>query len=83
VNLNLAVMKVMFHRAKENDILREIPNIDCVSNVKPVRKERAVFTGGQIQVLIDSADTQMKTMIWLGLNAVLDVRIVQNLDGKT
>jgi integrase len=68
INLNLAVMKAMFHWAKKNDILQEIPNTDCVSKVKLVRKERAVFTAGQIRVLIDTADTQMKSMIWLGLN---------------
>lgn len=68
VNLNLAVMKAMFHWTKKNDILQNIPNINAVSKIKVSLKERAVFTAEQIQKLVKIADTQMHAMIWLGLN---------------
>ena len=68
VNLNIAIMKAMFHWAKKNDILQNIPNIDAIGKVKVTQKDRPVFTAKQIQRLLDAADTQMRAMIWLGLN---------------
>jgi len=61
-------MKTMFHWAKKNDILDYIPNIDAVSCVKIIHKQRHVFTSKEIHRLFDFADAQMKAMIWLGLN---------------
>jgi len=58
----------MFHWAKKNDILDYIPNIDAVSSVKIIHKQRHVFTSEDIHRLFDFADVQMKAMIWLGLN---------------
>ena len=68
VNLHISIMKAMFHWAKKNDILDYIPNIDAVSCVKIIHKQRHVFTSEQILRLFDFADVQMKAMIWLGLN---------------
>ncbi len=68
VNLNISVMKAMFHWAKKNDILIEIPNIDAVSRNKVEHQQRFVFSSEQIQQLLQLADNQMKAMIWLGLN---------------
>jgi len=61
-------MKTMFHWAKKNDMLDYIPNIDAVSSVKIIYKQRHVFTSKQIHQLFEFADVQMKAMIWLGLN---------------
>ncbi|MGD8499921.1 MAG: tyrosine-type recombinase/integrase [Phycisphaerales bacterium] len=61
-------MKAMFHWAKKNDVIENIPNIDAVSKVKVIQKEKPVFTTKQIRKLINSADIQMHAMIWLGLN---------------
>jgi len=68
INLNLAIMKAMFHWAKKNDVLNAIPNIDAVSKVKLIRKEKQTFTIEQIKKLIENADLQMRAMILLGLN---------------
>jgi len=45
-----------------------IPNIDAVSSVKIIHKQRHVFISEEIHRLFDFADIQMKAMIWLGLN---------------
>jgi integrase len=68
VNLNIAIMKAVFHWAKKNDVLSEIPNIDSVSKVKVTQKERPIFKTQQIQKLIEAANNQMRSMIWLALN---------------
>ena len=68
INLNISIMKTMFHWARKNDMLDYIPNIDAVSCVKIIRKQRHVFTSKEIHRLFDVADVQMKAMIWLGLN---------------
>ena len=68
VNLHISVMKAMFHWARKNDVLENIPNIDAVSKAKVVYKERPVFTPQQVQKLLETADIQMRAMIWLGLN---------------
>ncbi len=68
MNLHISIMKTMFHWAKKNDILDYIPNIDTVSSVKIIHKQRHVFTSEEIRRLFDLADIHMKAMIWLGLN---------------
>jgi len=68
INLHVSIMKAMFHWTKKNDILESIPNIDAISKVKTVYKERPVFAPAQVRRLLDAADVQMKAMIWLGLN---------------
>jgi len=68
VNLNIAIMKAMFHGAKKNEALTHIPNIDAVSKVKVVRKERPIFTSHQIEKLINGSSKQLKAMLLLGLN---------------
>ena len=68
INLHISIMKTMFHWAKKNDILHRIPNIDTVSSIKIIHKQRHVFTSEEIHQLFALADVQMKAMIWLGLN---------------
>ncbi len=68
INLHISIMKTMFHWARKNDVLDYIPNIDAVSSVKIIHKQRHVFTSEEIHRLFDFADVQMKAMIWLGLN---------------
>jgi integrase len=68
MNLHISIMKTMFHWARKNDILDCIPNIDAVSRVKIIHKQRYIFTPEEIHRLFDAADVQMKAMIWLGLN---------------
>jgi integrase len=68
LNLHISNLKTLFHWAKKNDILQRIPNIDAVSRSKIINKQRRIFTHDEIGKLLDVADTQMKAMIWLGLN---------------
>ena len=68
INFHLAVMKAVFHWAKRNDILQNIPNIDTVKKVRVVHTEKPVFSAKDVKKLISTADTQMRPMIWLGLN---------------
>ena len=67
-NLNISVMKAMFHWAKKNDISIEIPNIDAISRNKIDHQQRYIFSSEEIRKLLELADVQMKVMIWLGLN---------------
>jgi len=68
LNLHISVMKAMFHWARRNDILENIPNIDAVTRGKIVHQVKYTFTSGQMDKLLSAADAKMKAMIWLGLN---------------
>jgi site-specific recombinase XerD len=52
MNLHISIMKTMFHWARKNDILDYIPNIDTVSSVKIMHKQRHVFTSEEIHQII-------------------------------
>ncbi len=67
-NLHLSIMKAMFHWAKKNDILKNIPNIDAISRAKEIHQDRYTFNSEQINKLLTIADIKMQAMIWLGLN---------------
>ncbi len=68
INLHISILKAMFHWARKNDILKNIPNIDAISRCKIIHQQRATFSSQQITKLLELADDKMKAMIWLGLN---------------
>jgi integrase len=68
LNLHISIMKAMFHWARKNDILENIPNIDAISRGKIIHHERSTFNSEQITKLLSVADIKMRAMIWLGLN---------------
>lgn len=68
LNMHIGIMKAMFHWARKNDILEQIPNIDAVSREKVNIVPRYVFCPEDIKQLLKMADAKMKAMIWLGLN---------------
>jgi integrase len=68
LNLHISIMKALFHWARKNDILEHVPNVNAISRGKIIHKQRIVFTSEEISKLLVIADTQMKAMIWLGLN---------------
>ena len=68
LNLHLSIMKAMFHWARRNDILENIPNIDAVSRGKIVCRERFTFDPPHVRKLLSKANVKMRAMIWLGLN---------------
>ncbi len=68
LNLHISIMKALFHWARKNDILANIPNIDAISRGKIVHQERFTFNSEQITKLLSAADVKMRAMVWLGLN---------------
>ncbi|HBG25829.1 MAG TPA: hypothetical protein DDX75_01890 [Phycisphaerales bacterium] len=68
LNLHISILKALFHWARKNDILVNIPNIDAVSRGKIIHKEKFIFSSEQVSKLLSFADIKMKAMIWLGLN---------------
>jgi len=67
-NLHMGAMKAMFHWARKNDILENIPNIDAVSRGKIVHQQMYTFNSEQIKRLLSVANPKMRAMILLGLN---------------
>ena len=61
-------MKAMFHWAKKNVILKDIPNIDAISRAKEFHQDRFTFDSEHISKLLSIADIKMQAMIWFGLN---------------
>jgi len=68
LNLHISIMKALFHWARKNDILENIPNIDAISRGKIIHQERFTFNSEQITQVPSVADIKMRAMIWLGLN---------------
>jgi integrase len=68
LNLHISIMKAMFHWARKNDILKDIPNIDAISRSKVIHQDKFTFNSEQIKQLLSLADIKMQAMIWLGLN---------------
>ena len=62
MNLHISIMKTMFHWARKNDILDYIPNIDAVSSVKIIHKQRHIFTSEEIHRLFDFADEAFESV---------------------
>jgi integrase len=68
LNLHISIKKALFHWARKNEVLANIPNIDAVSRGKIVHQEKFTFDPEQINKLLSAADVKMRAMIWLGLN---------------
>jgi integrase len=68
VNLHISILKALFHWARKNDILENIPNIDAISRGKIIHKEKFTFKSEQFNKLLSVAGVKMRAMIWLGLN---------------
>jgi integrase len=68
LNLHLSIMKTMFHLARKNDILMNIPNIDAISRAKEIHYDRFTFNSKQINKLLSIADIKMQAVIWLWLD---------------
>jgi integrase len=68
LNIHIGAMKAMFHWARRNDVLQDVPNIDAVSRTRIVHHEMFTFSSDQIKKLLRAANSKMKAMILLGLN---------------
>src|SRR3972149_7923209 len=65
LNLHISIMKALFHWARKNDVLTNIPNIDAISRGKIVHQEKFTFDPKQINKLLSAADEKMRAMMWL------------------
>jgi integrase len=68
LNIHIGAMKALFHWARRNDVLQDIPNIDAVSRSKVILHEMYTFSPEEIKKLLRVANIKMKAMILLGLN---------------
>jgi len=68
VNSRIATVKAMYNWAMENEIIDTTPNLKALKRIRPPKREKPTFSVSQIHALLENASTQMKAMIWLGLN---------------
>ncbi|OHB54879.1 MAG: hypothetical protein A2Y12_05570 [Planctomycetes bacterium GWF2_42_9] len=67
VNNHISVFKAMFNWAMDNEVLNAVPNLKAIKKSSCSKQTKFIFTADQIKLLVE-ANTQMKAMIWLGLN---------------
>jgi len=68
INNRLTAVKAMYNWAVDNEIIESCPRLRAIKKIPLIKKERATFTVPQIQALIKNAGSQMKAILWLGLN---------------
>lgn len=68
VNSRIANVKAMYNWATENELLDTAPNLKAIKRITPPKRKQATFSPSEIRALLKHASTQMKAMIWLGLN---------------
>jgi integrase len=68
INNHISTTKALYNWALENEIVDSIPNLKAIKKIATDKNDKPTFTMPQIQELLKSASTQMKAMIWLGLN---------------
>lgn len=68
INNRIATIKAMYHWAVDNEIIDHCPRLKAVRKITSKKEERPIFTEHQIHDLLEVANSQMKAMIWLGLN---------------
>ena len=68
INNRITAIKTMYNWALDNGIIDSTPNLKAVKKIVISKTEKPTFNIAQIQKLLQHASTQMKAMIWLGLN---------------
>jgi integrase len=68
INNRITAIKAMYNWALDNGIINSTPNLKAIKKVVISKAEKPTFNIAQIQKLLQHASTQMKAMIWLGLN---------------
>ena len=68
INNRITAVKAMYNWALDNGVISNTPNLKAIKKVVISKAEKPIFSVAQIQKLFDSACTQMKAMILLGLN---------------
>ncbi len=68
INNHISAVKAMYHWAMDNEVIDAIPNLKAIKKISVPKTERPIFSITQIGKLLNEADTQMKAMVFLGLN---------------
>jgi integrase len=68
INNRITAVKTMYNWALDNGVIENAPRLKAVKKVTPPKQEKPTFTVTDIRGLLQNASTQMKAMIWLGLN---------------
>ena len=68
INNRITAVKAMYKWALDNGVISSTPNLKAIKKVVISKTEKPTFSIAQIQKLLENASTQMKAMIWLGLN---------------
>ena len=68
INNVIASIKAMYNWAMGNEVINNTPNLKAIKKVPIPKVEKPTFSMSQIQKLLENASTQMRAMIWLGLN---------------
>ncbi len=68
INNRITAVKAMYKWALDNGVISNTPNLKAIKKVVISKTEKPTFSITQIQKLLENASTQMKAMIWLGLN---------------
>jgi integrase len=68
INNHISTVKAMYNWALDNEIIEFAPRLKAVKKITSSKQEKPTFTMSEIQKLLRHASTQMKAMIWLGLN---------------
>jgi len=68
INNRLTAIKAMYNWSLDNGIITTIPKLNAIKKIVISKSEKPTFKITQIQKLLQNSNTQMKAMIWLGLN---------------
>lgn len=85
INHYLSAVRAMFAFAEETDLLEKSPRLKRVKNESPNRTEnqdKPLYTPGQIASLLENADSQLKSMLLLGLNCGFGPKDMHDLTWK-
>ena len=68
INNRITAIKAMYNWALDNGVISNTPNLKAIKKVVISKAEKPIFSITQIRKLLQKTSTQMKAMIWLGLN---------------
>jgi len=82
INHYLSAVRAMFSFAEETGLIEKAPKLTRVKNEakpRPVSKATPLYTTGNLRLLLEQADMQMKAMIMLALNCGFGPKDIQDL----
>jgi len=82
INHYLSAVRAMFSFAEETGLIEKAPKLTRVKNEakpRPASKATPLYTTGNLRLLLEQADMQMKAMIMLALNCGFGPKDIQDL----